>query len=289
MGNESRKTNILGGYCHLIREAIRSRADNIRDQLYPEYCMIVQGIIVSNNNVRLILNEMNTQLHTSVVRDNFYFSSAICTKNVSDNVVICNECEQEVCYLQRKCVDAVKMRTEGISNDKTNNKFLCNSPSLLSHKVDRLAQSAKYETKKRSKAKAKVILKMVTEKEGISLSGANLEEVFPSNLQDLADKYFDKEKITQDNLARYLFRESFIQARTAIKSGNRACRYSPVMIRFCIGIRDKLKKGKYKFVRKVFNLPSARILSHYDSIGGNEPDGVLYTVIQSIQRQGRII
>ena len=103
--NETRKATIFDGYCHLIREAIRSKADNIRDQLYPEYCMTVQGIIVSNNNVRLILNEMNTQLHTSVVRDNFYFSSAICTKNVSDNVVICNACEQEVCYLQRKCVE----------------------------------------------------------------------------------------------------------------------------------------------------------------------------------------
>ena len=131
------------------------------------------------------------------------------------------------------------MRTKGINNSNTNNKYLCNSPLLLSHKVDRLAQSAKNETIKRSKAKAKVILKMVTDKEGINLSGANLEEVFPSNLQDLANKFFDKEKITQDKLARYLFHESFIQARTAIKSGNKSCRYSPIMIRFCIGIRDK--------------------------------------------------
>ena len=48
--NETRKATVFDGYCHLIREAIRSRADNIRDQLYPEYFMIVQGIIVSNYN-----------------------------------------------------------------------------------------------------------------------------------------------------------------------------------------------------------------------------------------------
>ena len=60
------------------------------------------------------------------------------------------------------------------------------------------------------------------------------------------------------------------------------------MIRFCIGIQDKLKKGKYEFLRKVFNLPSARLLSQYDSIGGNEPDGVLYTVLQSIQHEFKL-
>ena len=58
--NETRKTAILDGYCHIIREAIRSRADNIHDQLYHEYYMSVQVIIVSNNSVHLILNEMNT-------------------------------------------------------------------------------------------------------------------------------------------------------------------------------------------------------------------------------------
>jgi len=60
------------------------------------------------------------------------------------------------------------------------------------------------------------------------------------------------------------------------------------MIRFCVGIRDKLKKGKYEFLRKVFNFPSARLLAYYDSIGGNEQDGVLYTVLQSIQHEYKL-
>ena len=58
---------------------------------------------------------------------------------------------------------------------------------------------------KQCNAKAKWISKVVADKDGVNLSGANLEEVFPANLQALADKYFDKEKISQDNLARYLF------------------------------------------------------------------------------------
>ena len=55
------------------------------------------------------------------------------------------------------------------------------------------------------------------------------------------------------------------------------------MILFCIGIRDKLKKGKCEFLQKLFNLPSARTLAHYNSIGGNEPDGLLYSVLHTIQ------
>ena len=163
------------------------------------------------------------------------------------------------------------MRTEGVTHEKTNNKYMYNSPSLISRKVDCLAQNAKKEVVKRSKAKAKAIVKIITDKEGVNLSASNLEDIIPDNLHDLAKK-INREKVSQDNLARYFFQESFLQAKTAIKSGNKACRYSPVIIRFCIGIWYKMKKGKYEFLRKVFNLSSARILAHYDTIGGDEPD-----------------
>ena len=91
-------------------------------------------------------------------------------------------------------MDTVRMRVDGVNNEKTNNTFLYNSPSLISHKIDRLTHKVRNESVKRSKAKAKMILKMVTEKEGINLIGANLEEVFPSNLQELADKFLTRRR-----------------------------------------------------------------------------------------------
>ena len=60
------------------------------------------------------------------------------------------------------------------------------------------------------------------------------------------------------------------------------------MIRFCIGIHDKLKKGKYEFLRKVFNLPSVFTLSYYESTGVNEPDGILFLVLKSIQNEYKL-
>jgi hypothetical protein len=52
-----------------------------------------------------------------------------------------------------------------------------------------------------------------------------------------------------------------------------------------VGLRDQLKKGKYEFMRKTFGLPCSATISKYDSYRGNEPDGVLYSVLNSIRTE----
>ena len=47
-------------------------------------------------------------------------------------------------------------------------------------------------------------------------------------------------------------------------------------------LSDKLNNGLYGFFAKVFNWPSSRTISEYNSIGGNAPDGVLYDVLDKI-------
>ena len=71
-----------------------------------------------------------------------------------------------------------------------------------------------------------------------------------------------------------------IHANCAKKAGAHSCRFSSVVICFCVGLLDKLKKRMYECVQKVFNLPSVGTLSHYNSIYGNEPDDVIYSVLQ---------
>ena len=94
IANENRKEIILEGFTHLIREAIRMRADNMRDKLFPEYYMGVHGIIISNGTVRLILKEFDEKLRCPFLRDNFYFISTVCCQNVRDDNVICATCDQ---------------------------------------------------------------------------------------------------------------------------------------------------------------------------------------------------
>ena len=46
--------------------------------------------------------------------------------------------------------------------------------------------------------------------------------MFPSNLEELGEMVFDKEKIESYDLARYLFRESCSHARTSRLSGKKS-------------------------------------------------------------------
>ena len=57
------------------------------------------------------------------------------------------------------------------------------------------------------------------------------------------------------------------------------------MIRFCIGLQDQLKTGKYEFGCKVLGWPSSQSISEYNSVGGNEPDGILYLVLQILANE----
>ena len=80
--NENRKEIILEGFTHPIRDAIRMRADNMRDELLPDYYMGVHGIIIYNSTVRLLLKEVDEKLQYPILRDNFYFISTVCCQIV---------------------------------------------------------------------------------------------------------------------------------------------------------------------------------------------------------------
>ena len=105
---------------------IRTRADDLRDELFPNYCMGVHGILISNDTVRLVLNELDMKLHCSTVKDHFYFTSTTCVKSVQneDNIISCSACNQQFTYLQMKCIGAVPMRVDGVNCEKTKNTFL---------------------------------------------------------------------------------------------------------------------------------------------------------------------
>ena len=95
----------------------------------------------------------------------------------------------------------------------------------------------------------------------------------------VSGQVFDKEMISQENLSGYIFEETLVHARKAKIWGENNVRFSPVIIIFCVGLRDQLKKGKYDFLSKVFGLPIPRTVNRYDSLGFNEPSGLfLYCI-----------
>ena len=51
----------------------------------------------------------------------------------------------------------------------------------------------------------------------------------------------------------------------------------------CVMARDKVKNGMYDFLAKIFHSPSIRIVSEYDSVGGQNPDEAMYDVLEQVE------
>ena len=73
------------------------------------------------------------------------------------------------------------------------------------------------------------------------------ESIFPSNLKELGEKFFNEKKVLQDNMMRYLWAKSCENARINKFVHKNAVRYSPLFIRMCVMVRDKVKNGMYDF------------------------------------------
>ena len=61
--------------------------------------------------------------------------------------------------------------------------------------------------------------------------------------------------------------------------------YYPIMIRFALMLRSKMNVGTYEFVVKVFNLPSSRSVSNYNSINRSSKDGVMLEVVRILGKK----
>ena len=62
----------------------------------------------------------------------------------------------------------------------------------------------------------------IIEKNGIELVIEHQDLLFPENLKELGNIFFDKEQISKDDLSRYLWGESCIHAHTTKQSGRQS-------------------------------------------------------------------
>ena len=84
-------------------------------------------------------------------------------------------------------------------------------------------------------------------------------------------------------MMRYLWAESCENARINKFVHKSAVRYSPLFIRMCVMVRNKVKNGMYDFLAKTFHWPSSRTVSEYDFVGGQNLDGAMYDVLEQIE------
>ena len=113
----------------------------------------------------------------------------------------------------------------------------------------------------------------------------NEEVLFPATLEADGAKWFDKNNISHDHIGRHIFEESCRNVRIGRVSGAKCRRYSPLFIRLAIKLRDKLKNGFYSFLAKALGWPTSRTMSEYDSLGGNQTDGLVFESLAQMMEE----
>ena len=102
----------------------------------------------------------------------------------------------------------------------------------------------------------------------------------PTELKRLHDQLCATEEVEEREIFDYLFRECMaVHARIKKQGTAKGHRYSSIMIRFAIMLRQKMGEAKYEFFRKVLNLPCNSQLALYSCADASSPDGCMMETI----------
>ena len=99
--SEENKKSVTDGYAHLIREALRKRADLLRDNILRKYHR-ERGVLVNKNEV-FVLKEIDRVWFDPKSYNNFYFVSGQCRETINDGKIVCAKCEALSDRLPQKC------------------------------------------------------------------------------------------------------------------------------------------------------------------------------------------
>ena len=138
-------------------------------------------------------------------------------------------------YLQEICSNSVQKKE--LSLVGTKNTYLNSSPSNMLEKVTKSA-SEKHKCDKKLHYYRKSI-KSHLKKQGRSFN-FNEDLLFPPNLKELGEKYFEDKKVSQGHIGRHLFAESLENIKIGRISGNRCRRFSPLFIRYVLVCLKKI-------------------------------------------------
>ena len=95
-------------------------------------------------------------------------------------------------------------------------------------------------------------------------------------------EWFEQKQLSFDGVSSAIFTECVRAAKLARTAGSQQVRYPPLIIRYAIYLRSKLKKSGYDFFAQTFKFPTARTLSNYDSLDFCTENGVMLETIRSL-------
>ena len=261
------------GYDSLIRLAIRNHALVLQNDgdLWKEVGYIMGKGTKPTYVVKMI----------DVVDSRFVFSSASCCL-LKDGEAVCGNCAGLENDLRKMAVKRAEFRGGEIGRC-TNHKCILSTPAVsLPYLRSEAERRKRHLTQIRYYSRYTCRLR----EEGVDLSMSCAEGLFDGDvLQSGLNDLGDRDTISQGELIEFLWKESVANFVKAKRSGKGNVRFDPVFIKFAIYLRSKVNTGAYKFMANVFNLPSERTLSNYDTLDGNAKEGILHETLRQMEHE----
>ena len=137
------------------------------------------------------------------------------------------------------------------------------SPGMLTKKLAQ--QSSKLRNNSSKVRRLQKKLEFLQDKSHtMTMANVNAGIFDEKELQELNEKIANNDSIEQDELSKIIFAECLYQFQVGKKTkGIRNRRYSPLLIRFAVGLKLKMGINQYEFLRKVFPLPTGATLNKY--------------------------
>ena len=221
----------------------------------------------------------------------FSFHTPGCIETDKSMGGMCQLCFASMKIFKRKCKDEVNRRENQSIYASVMDMV---SPSQLQDAVNKrsLTISALREANARLRQK---VTSYLEKEEEIELPLGLMEHhgvesvvelLYDDKIKKMMDEQLTQKGILQHkDLVGYLWEECKLHAERAEQSGKRSCRYSPVLLRWCLSLRNKLGKGPYDFLAQTVNFPSGRTLNDYMSPGRASQDGIIWETLDVFKQQ----
>ena len=99
-------------------------------------------------------------------------------------------------------------------------------------------------------------------------------KIFNEDVEASSEKYFDDKKVSKNDLSRLIIKECCQNRRKMLgdSSKKKELRYSPLLLRHTIVLRNKLKDDKYTFLAQTFGYLSTTQLKNYSNSSWKDAD-----------------
>jgi len=190
---------------------------------------------------------------------------------------ICDGCQAGKKRLFERFDQQNNLRTKEF-NPKTRRSILAKSGSLQKKHTNYHQRQNKTRGQKISRMQEYIDDMIGATGVSVDVNNASGQMFSDKSMEEMKQMFIEKNDLSTDSIALYAFKRSVENHKAAQKSGKKAVRHCPLMIRLGALVARRLGyTGElYDLVAKIAGFPSGRTIRRYTVSNSNDPDGIMH-------------